>query len=253
MAEEIEWPDPLGMTYSAPSSAKSLNQQLLAHLFFSPILAQQDYTLAKKYTPEYAAVTRGLESEERKQVLEDISKYAPIVTSAAKKAEDPRVTALRDLLLQQVYGELSMGTQMTPEQSLEVNESIRSAQMARGLGYGQGAANRESVARAIEGLKLLESRQSKASGLITQEKSYQPDVFSIIGGIPTTATSKAVQLTAAGTQDPSLSYLGQNFWNANNAALQQALMEQDIAKYNATLQLAKQNPDLGEDDYKYLW
>lgn len=130
-----------------------------------------------------------------------------------------------------------MGSKLTTEQGKMAGEQLRSAQYARGLGTGQGAANREAVGRAIEGLNLLGQRQQKASGVIAAESAQGPDPFAIIGGMPTTQTQSAVAQTQSNIKDPSLDFFSTNYWNAANLGQQQA-------QYNLMLQIAKANPNL---------
>jgi len=219
------------------SGMSAAEKQLAMWFKYNPQFAEQYWKLTQQYEPQYAALQNELAGKERESTLGDISRLAPQLQGIRRSAEMPQTTAIRELLMNQVLGELGMGSKLTTEQGKMAGEQLRSAQYARGLGTGQGAANREAVGRAIEGLNLLGQRQQKASGVIAAESAQGPDPFAIIGGMPTTQTQSAVAQTQSNIKDPSLDFFSTNYWNAANLGQQQA-------QYNLMLQIAKANPNL---------
>jgi len=148
----------------------------------------------------------------------------------------PQATAIRKMLMNQVEEELGMGSRLTPEQAQMASEQLRSAQFARGVGTGQGAANREAVGRAIEGLNLLGQRQSKASGVLASEAAQSPNPWSTILQ-PTTQTQSSVAQTQSNIKDPSLDFFSTNYWNAKTAST-------EADKNNLMMKIAMMNPYL---------
>ena len=130
-----------------------------------------------------------------------------------------------------------MGEKLTPEQDRNAVQSVRSAQAARGLNGGQSGANIEAVRRALSGQALGQQRRAAASVILSAEAAQSPDPFSVILGMPTTATSAAINQTGAGNNALSPSMLSQAFFGATQA-------NQAAKQYNMALELAKQNPYL---------
>jgi hypothetical protein len=144
---------------------------------------------------------------------------------------------MRDQLYAAILGDLSKGETLTPEQDRNAVQSVRSAQAARGLNGGQSGANIEAVRRALSGQALGQQRRAAASSVLASEASQSPDPFSTIIGMPTTATSAAINQTNAGNSVLSPSMLSQAFFGANQA-------NQAAKQYNLAFQLAAQNPYL---------
>ena len=215
---------------------------LAEYLKFQPMLAQQAYDLTQKFQPGYAELGRSLTGLERTQDISDAARLAPELQGIREGAETPEATQIRKLLLGQILGELGQGGTLTPEQELQTSEGIRSAQGARGLLGGQGAANRESVQRTLEGLRLLESRQQKAQSVLQQEAATSPDPFLTILGRPATSTATSAQQSAQGMGQITPGFFSQN------AFMQQQLATQ--AQENARalklqfLQFGTTNPTL---------
>jgi hypothetical protein len=208
----------IGAASSAASS--SLRSQIADLLNFRPAVSRQRQSLTAELQPLFAQTNREEISKDRTANIDDIARLAPLLQAIREAGESPQATALRKLLFQQIQGELGQGTELTPEQSLDVNENVRSAQFARGFGSGRGSANREAVARSVEGIRLLGQRQSKASGLLSQESADSPNPFQVIGGQPTTGANQAVGQAQVATSEPSLGFIGQNFATTANIGLQ---------------------------------
>jgi hypothetical protein len=130
-----------------------------------------------------------------------------------------------------------LGEKLTPEQDRNAVQSVRSAQAARGLNGGQSGANVEAVRRALSGQNLATQRRSAASGVLSAEASQSPDPWATILGMPTTATSSAINQTGAGNAALTPSMLSQAFFGATQA-------NQAANQYALTLALARQNPDI---------
>lgn len=223
---------------SVPSFEEQLAQLFEQQMKYRPELAAQQFALTAQYEPQYAALLRDLIAQERAADLTQVEAAMPQIAGIQEQMLRPELRNLRDILTGQVTGELQAGSQLTPEMTRDVTQGLRSAQMARGLGMGQAAANQESVRRALEGQKLLESRQAKALGLIQEGKQGVIDPFAAVLGRSSQTTGTAASQTATGQSEPSTAQLAgqqltglgmeqsnwlnqatlenQNFWNAAN-------------------------------------
>ena len=231
----------VGGGLEAVQSGQSISDIIASLLQYNPQLAAQNWDIASQYTPQYAAMLRGLASQERAGNMQDVLSLAPEMEKIRQATDRPEITNLRNMLLKQVTDELGMGSKLTAEQNANVNEQFRSAEVARGFGMGSGSGNRESVQKALEGMKLLENRQGKASALISQEKATQTDPFQVVLGTPATSTNNALQASTAPTMN-LLSFLGQNYWNSANNALNVNAQNQAQQRYNTTLMMTQNSP-----------
>ena len=220
---------------SGVSASGSIADIIKSVLKYSPEFTSQGYASASQYAPLYQSLLQGMLSKERAANLGDVSTLAPQLQGIRSAASLPQTNSIREMLLNQIMNELSMGSKLTPEQETNVNEYSRSAELARGFGMGSGSANRESVTKALEGMKLLESRQGKASAALAQEDASSPNPFSTILNMPTTTTTTAAGMSSAPTSN-LLSFMGQNYWNANNASTQAAMYNAQLALSKAQLQ-----------------
>lgn len=220
-----------------PSATESMASILQAYLQYNPELAAQAWGLAQRYMPQYAAMNRELTGLERASDIGDVARLTPQLRGIREAAERPEATAMRNLLFSQIGGDLALGGTLNPEQERDVVQGTRSAQMARGLGMGQGEANRESVTRALEGMRLLRERQGAASGLLAQEATQQIDPFMAVLGRPANATTLAAQQTQQGSGQANVGQMSQNYWNSVNNA-------NTNTRYQAGLQVAMMNPYL---------
>jgi len=198
-------------------------------LVYNPKLARSALASTREVEPQYQKLIADLSEGERARILGSVYSLSPFLQKIREKSETPETTALRKQLMGGVLDELRMGSRLTPEQNLQTNEYIRSAESARGFeNGGQGSANREAVLKSLEGLKLLENRQGKAGTVLGQEYGASPDPFSTIGNMSTPATAAAVNQTAASVNQVPLSFMGQNYWQAVNAQLAQSQQAANI-------------------------
>lgn len=236
----------------APTSEESLSDILSTYLQYSPEFAAQNwgllsqyapqeaqlgYDIYSQYAPQYQDIAEALATSERSANMADVLALAPMLQQIQAAGESPEVTTMRDTLMSQIASELGMGTQMTAEQELAANEALRTAESARGLITGQGSANRESVAKALEGMDLQTQRQQKALQLVGAMGQPLADPFAAIlgtSGTTSQAASRAQQTTPqsqVASSVPSSNFYSQNYWQANTAA-------NEANKYNLGLDIA---------------
>lgn len=214
---------------------QSIDDIMQKWLQYNPQVMDQTARAMGKYAPEYQALVSALLSKDLAGVLG----LAPELRKIQEAGERPQVTQMRNLLLDQVLGELKMGGKLTPRQELDLTEGVRSSQFARGMGPFKSDALRESVQRSIEGMNLLGQRQNKASALIGQENAQTPDPMSLVGK----TTDSALQLAGQTVSNPLMSFMGQNYWQEVQRAMQQAQYENtmNIALLNLQNQQNKNN------------
>lgn len=219
------------------SPAETIQQIMDQYLTYNPQVAGQQYDLTSKYAPQYAALNRGMVSDERTAGVNDAARLAPRLQGIREAGSRSDIRSMRDQLYAAVLGELAMGENLTAEQDRSAVQSVRSAQSARGLNGGMSGANIEAVRRALSGQALGQQRKAAASSILASEASQSPDPFATILGIPTTATSAAINQAGAGNNALSPSMLSQAFFGATQA-------NQAANQYNLALEIAKQNPYL---------
>jgi len=216
-----------------PSFGETTRQALQAQLEFAPRIAQQQFEEQTEYLPKQAQLALQLQraygpqqarvqldqlreflpqfqeveeagiSRSREADLADALALAPQLRQIQEAGEDPRVTAIRGQLTGQIADELAAGTRLTPQQAREVEQGLRSSEISRGIGMGQGSANREAVAKALEGQRLLSERQDKAGGLLQLTAGTTPDPFVAALGRPATALGLGQQQFQSGLSQPT--------------------------------------------------
>ena len=137
------------------------------------------------------ARTQGL--AERAGIFDQIEELSPRLQGIRRAGEDPAVTAIRELLGQQVLTGLEAGTDLTDEESRLAEQSIRSAQGARGLLGGRGGAAVEAVERALRGIRRGRERRAEASQFLAHEAAASPDPFSSLLRIGTPSVAVGAQ------------------------------------------------------------
>lgn len=226
-----------GLVPTGEDAGAAMEKIIQTYLKYNPELSQQQFDLTSKYQPQYAALLQGLVSGERASDLADVGKLAPQLQGLRESGERSDVRAMREALYSQVLGDLQMGQGLTPEEDRNVTQGVRSAQMARGMGYGRTDANLEAVRRALQGRNVAGQRRAAASGVLAAESAQSPDPFATILGRGSPATSLAVQQTSAGNNTLTPASSMTNYWQQNSA-------DQAAQRYNLTLQLAQRNPYL---------
>jgi|GEM_PF-5501213 len=186
------------------SAEQKLNSALGTYEKVDERLSGHELEMSQKYGPLYAQLMNEMASKERAGQVADVEALAPKLQGIRDAAEGPETTQMRKTLMAQIMGELSAGSSLTDQQNRELEQGVRSSEMARGVGLGRGAAGREAIKRALQGQRLLAQRQSKAMGLVQQEEAATPDPFSAIlsGGTPQTAAALSSSRAATSQVNP---------------------------------------------------
>ncbi len=121
-----------------------------------------------------------LSNESRRRTVENdlgiVEQFGPRA-SAAIRGYDPQTTGLFDMLSQQAQEELAAGRGLTSGERREAEQAVRSAQAARGLGYGPSDAFTEVLTVGNRGTARLRDRQQLASQVAGQRASWLGDPF----------------------------------------------------------------------------
>jgi hypothetical protein len=132
----------------------------------------------------------------RKANLADAAALTPQYV-ATERAANPGAAGLLDTLTSNASRDLSYGTQLTPAQQLQMNQSVRGAEAARGLGNGPSDVFNESMADTNYGQQLYQQRMGEAQGLVPQLQSFYGDPTGAISGMGSTAGMSASGISGA--------------------------------------------------------
>ena len=83
-----------------------------------------------------------------------------------ERSANPGAASLLDTLTNNTSRDLSYGTELTPAEQTQLNQSVRSGQAARGMGFGPSDVFGESMADTGFGQQLYQERMGAAQGLV---------------------------------------------------------------------------------------
>jgi len=207
-----------------------------------------DLSLAQQFQPQFQQLAQGLRSQDIEAQLADLAQFTPQLSAIREASEGADVTAIRNALTQQILGDIQAGETLTPAQARSVEQSQRTAEIARGLGTGTGSANREAVQKALEGRRLGAERRGAASAFLAQESADRPSPFSVIQGAPLTATAAGQSAFQSPGRRPDIAgnIISPIASASNLTGLADQLRQQDLASKQFGLQFelaqAQANP-----------
>lgn len=155
--------------------------------------------------PTLTGTANAANTATRQANLNDVTAMTPQVT-ANTRAADPGAAGLLDSLTGTVGNELSYGTQLTPAEQLQMNQSVRGASAARGMGFGPSDVFNESMADTNEGQNLLTQREGAAQALVPTLQNFYGDPANAIDGMGAAGGASASSLTgtASGSVAPAM-------------------------------------------------
>jgi len=195
---------------------------------YAPQYNRQMLELERELGPQWSEVQRAA----RERELADAAALAPLLASA----EDPQTARLRAQLGQQLEQELTAGAALDPELRREVEQSIRSAQSARGMSRGAGPANAEALFAGQAALQLRQQRQAAADQFLKTQAATTVNPLSFVTGRQQTQQAQPYTVPMPQTYTGVGSILGQGM--QQHAQHQQAL-------YNASQLDAMNQPRYG--------
>ena len=176
--------------------------------------------LLNKVQPGLSQLQQSSQSAQRAADIGDLQKYGQ-QTVDALRAADPRQQALLDRLNQQATEGLDAGSGLDPAMLRQTQQSIRSGQAARGMGYGNADVSAEALYSGQAGQALKQQRQGFATQVAGINASTSADPMLALFGRPSQAGGQAQSLlgqTQAGNQasafDPMNAYAS-DLYNTN--------------------------------------
>ena len=167
---------------------------------FLPQQSQLALDVGKQFDPQFQDLMNQLRTQGRQGNIDDIRNLSPQLQALRSSQEDPQVTEMRNLLQGQILGNLRAGESLTPSQQRAVQQSSRSADVARGTGTGAGSANREAVRSSLEGRRLLQERQNAASSFVQAEGQPRGNITDTILNLPQNGQSRNIGQPIQGLQ-----------------------------------------------------
>ena len=144
-------------------------------------IAPQMLDIYESTQPRLAAMDRQTLAAQRESDIESIEQLGGRAR-AALEAANPEQAALMAALNQQAQEGLEAGGQLSPWQRREIQQSARSGQAARGMGYGVGDAAIESLAQLQGASARQQQRQGFAQSMVGLNKATGADpVMAILG------------------------------------------------------------------------
>lgn len=143
---------------------------------------------------------------------------------ANERAANPGAAGLLDNLTSNANRDLSYGTELTPAEKTQLNQSVRGGEAARGMGNGPADVFDESMADTGFGQSLYQQRQGEAQGLVPTLQNFWGNPTAAISGMGSSGGMSASQLTTtgAGLSAPSQS----SEFNPNDAENQLMMTQQ---------------------------
>ena len=214
-------------TAGATTPSAGMGQTLAAEIKYAP----QEYASNAQFAPQYTNLamqdmntflngngkTPGYLSEYENQIMPALTsaqtaantqiRTANLADAAAltpqyiaeERAANPGAAGLLDTLTSNTNRDLSYGTNLTPAQQVQFNQSVRGGEAARGLGFGPSDVFNESMQESGYGQNLYQQRMQAASSLVPQLQSFYGDPTAAISGMQSNAGSSAGSVTGTGS------------------------------------------------------
>jgi hypothetical protein len=199
---------------------------LQTSLNYQPQIYQDEAT----YQPLYTKLGLQNQTQTRTGNLADATRLAPGIMSVLRKY-DPSVTGTLDTLGQQAQEQLKLNGNLDPATLRGVQQATRTAQAARGLGYGPSDVAQEQFYTSQTQEQRRAANQAFAGNVATQTANTYRDPISIMLGMsqPVSATP---QIMSPQQTDSMLGTVynaraAANIGNANN----QTAMEQGFNSF----------------------
>jgi hypothetical protein len=151
----------------------------------------------KNLMPAEAAAQSQAQSAQRGADIADVARLGP-QAQAAMAAANPGAAGLVNSMTTQAQSGLDAGTQLTADQMTQLNNSVNSAQAARGMNYGPAAAYGQVLANSQAGQQMQMQRQQQATNAVNLNQQFYGDPFAAILGRPSGASAGSQSLLNTG-------------------------------------------------------
>lgn len=178
---------------ASPPDAGQVSSQYQLELYDLMQALPGIYNKSAEYEPMFANLNNQITSGTRASGVADVAKLAPSILKT-ERAYDPAVTNLTDTLDSQAQQQLGLNGALDPATARSVQQQIRGAQTARGLGVGPGDAAEEQFYQTQTQEARRTQNQQLAAGAATQTRNTLGDPFSILLGYgqPVSTTSSII-------------------------------------------------------------
>lgn len=156
------------------TSRAALQQQLAYQAQFTPQVLEQQLALERQLQPSLDAA-----QQERLQAQ---NAMAAGMIPSLRATVDPRLNAILETYGKQVEEDLAAGGRLTPGMARDAEQNIRSAQSARGVVRGAGAANQEALVKGLQAEQLKSQRQQAAQSFMQTLQQVQPNALAQVQG-----------------------------------------------------------------------
>jgi len=158
----------------------------------------------------------------READIQDVEDLGVRATEAFRAA-NPEQAALMDELNRQAMSDLEAGASLPPDLAREMEQQVRSAQAARGMGFGMADVGQEALVKGLQAEQLQRRRQAFAQQIAGMNAATAQDPFMAILGRPGLSVGQAGMVAGQGQGfnpgnvfNPESAYAGSLF--ANNYA-----------------------------------
>lgn len=197
----------------APKPTPTAQQQYASWLSAYPKLQGK---LASAATADLNAVGSLSEGAASDNLVRAMAASNALEDRYGAAVEGETASNMRQLLADQIYGDLQSGSSLSDEQSRELEQYVRAAQVSRGITGGNAAIYEEAATKGSAGMELANSRRAAAQDFLSFNSATKPNALNAIMGMADSAyTGNAEIMQGAVAQ--------------NSAAAQQ----QQMLKYNA--------------------
>lgn len=135
---------------------------------------------ANNIMPALTAATNAANTSARTSAVNDAQSLVPSLTALARSA-NPTGANLLDTVSANTSRDLSYGHELTPEEKVRLNQSVRGAAASRGMGMGPDAVFDESMANQGMGEQLYQGRMASAQNLVPQLSQFYGNPLAMLG------------------------------------------------------------------------
>lgn len=163
-------------------------------------------TYEKELQPRLSAIAERERKEKLAQDMALATEFGPQYL-AAMRASNPEQFALRDRLVADAGSELALGDQLDPFEQRTLQQQVRAAQSARGVGTGSSDAAAEAYYTTAGAQNRRAQRRDFARSMIGLDQALIGNPFTSItgrdtGNAPGAILGTAQQNSLAGRRDP---------------------------------------------------
>jgi hypothetical protein len=138
-----------------------------------------------------------------------------------RAAEGDTAAAMRQLLADQIYGELAAGSALSADQAREFEQYVRAGQQARGVTGGNAAIFEEAATKGSAGIALADQRKAAAQGFLAFNAASRPNAVNALLGLADNAYTGNAEIMGGAVQQ-NMQNAAQNQQVQYNAAQAQA-------------------------------